>query len=105
MSWERIWRWTCDGCGRVVEVLDRGFPYGWTYVSGGMSQDGSDIVTHRCHVCSPTEQRARTPRDSYAADTPVEVREPTLADPEGGGRVAACPSHSPESGASGSRSP
>jgi len=91
MSWDRIWRWTCDRCGRVVEVRDRGFPKGWTFVPAG-NKDGVDVVTHRCAECSPTEEKAHRPRDSYAVDKPVEVQGPTLAFVDGGGRVAACPS-------------
>ncbi len=101
---EVSWEWICDGCGRAVEVRDRGFPRGWTFVPAG-HKGGVDVVTHRCATCSPAEERAQRPRDSYAEDTPVDVRGPTIAIAPAGGRVATCPSPLPASGDSGSRSP
>ncbi len=82
MSFERPWRWRCDGCGRIVEVIDRGLPRNWTWVSAG-ERDGADTTTHRCATCTAAEvelakaekraSRCHRPRDSYAADEPVEV--------------------------------
>lgn len=99
MSFERPWRWRCDTCPRVVEVLDRGLPRGWTWVSAG-ERDGADATTHCCVTCTTAEielakaeKRApvvHCPRDSYATDEPIEVVSPDALPAESAGRVRPC---------------
>jgi hypothetical protein len=55
VSWERIWRWTCDGCGLVEERHHSGFPSGWIFVK-------AKKLTHRCSACAadvPTKQQGK----------------------------------------------
>lgn len=86
MSFARIWRWTCDGCQRAVEVHGSGLPKGWFYVPGGINESGHNVTTHRCAACG-RGPRGKPPRDSYASDEPVEVIQPSS---ETGGRVPPC---------------
>jgi uncharacterized Zn finger protein len=45
MGVDRIWHWTCDGCGAQEQRNDYGLPRGWVFVKGRE-------ITHRCPECA-----------------------------------------------------
>jgi len=53
VSLERIWHWTCNACGLVVQCRDPGLPRGWIFVKAMKT-------THRCEKCKadvPTDKQ------------------------------------------------
>lgn len=49
MSVERIWHWTCDDCGIVVQQRADGLPPGWVWVSEPRTDEHFGRLTHRCN--------------------------------------------------------
>jgi hypothetical protein len=47
VSLERLWHWTCDGCGRCEVRKGYGLPDGWVVVL-------DRVITHRCPGCAPS---------------------------------------------------
>lgn len=86
MSVERVWRWRCDACGRVIELVGYGMPRGWYFAPVRIEATGQSVTAHRCAGCGPG-QNGKRPSDSYASEEPREVVPPSS---ETGGRVPPC---------------
>lgn len=47
--------WTCDGCGRSVEGVERALPDGWsTLLPNILNDEPAGPVRHYCTACFPS---------------------------------------------------
>jgi len=49
MSVERVFKWTCNRCGKIVERSPYGLPKDWIYLPALINKRSS--VQHLCEVC------------------------------------------------------